>query len=402
MTQTYRRAIPRHTKLRNFDTIVATKVVEANEKLYINREEGFIGTGQKRDEFVCNCSDIDDVILFYRNGTYKVIKVSDKIFVGKDVIYLNIFKRNDNRTIYNAIYRDGKEGRNFIKRFAVTGVTRDKEYDVTQGKEGSQVLYFSANPNGEAETVKVTLKPRLRQKTLAFEKDFSEIMIKGRNSMGNILTKADIHKITLKQKGSSTLGGRQVWFDRDVLRLNYDGRGDALGEFHSDDLILVILRNGEFYTTNFDVSNHYEDNILRIERYDSRKIWTAVLYDADQKYPYIKRFQLEATARRQNFLGENQLSSLYLLSEKAYPRIEIEFGGNDAFRGSLEVDAEQYIGVKSFKAKGKRLTTYAVERITELEPTRFPEPSEKIVVSDNQVDEAYYNEDQQMNLFDKN
>ena len=244
------------TEVRNFDTIEATKVVEANEKLYINRAEGFIGTGLKKDEFVCNCSDIDDIILFYRNGTYKVVKVSEKMFVGRDILYLNVFKRNDNRTIYNVIYRDGKVGYNYIKRFAVTGVTRDKEYDITKGTEGSRILYFSANTNGEAETVKVILKPKPRQKLLVFEKDFSTIAIKGRGSMGNILTKADVHKISLKQKGSSTLGGRMVWFDRDVLRLNYDGRGEELGEFQSDDLILVILQNGDFYTTNFDLSNH--------------------------------------------------------------------------------------------------------------------------------------------------
>ena len=224
-------------------------MVEANEKLYINRAEGFIGTGLKKDEFVCNCSDIDDIILFYRNGTYKVVKVSEKMFVGRDILYLNVFKRNDNRTIYNVIYRDGKVGYNYIKRFAVTGVTRDKEYDITKGTEGSRILYFSANTNGEAETVKVILKPKPRQKLLVFEKDFSTIAIKGRGSMGNILTKADVHKISLKQKGSSTLGGRMVWFDRDVLRLNYDGRGEELGEFQSDDLILVILQNGDFYTT---------------------------------------------------------------------------------------------------------------------------------------------------------
>ena len=254
------------------------------------------------------------------------MKVSDKMFVGKDVLYVNVFKRNDTRTIYNVIYRDGKVGYNYIKRFAVTGVTRDKEYDVTKGTEGSRVLYFSANPNGEAETVKVILKPKPRQKLLVFEKDFSEIAIKGRGSMGNILTKADVHKISLKQKGSSTLGGRQVWFDWDVLRLNYDGRGDELGEFQSDDLILVVLRNGDFYTTNFDLSNHYDDNIQIIEKFNSNKVWTAALYDADQKYPYLKRFVL---------------------------------------------DAEEFIAVKGFKAKGKRISTFEVETVNELEPTRF-------------------------------
>ncbi|WP_455628658.1 DNA gyrase/topoisomerase IV subunit A [Parabacteroides chinchillae] len=371
LKEKYGKNYPRMTEVRSFDTIEATKVVEANEKLYINRAEGFIGMGLKKDEYICNCSDIDDIIIFYRNGTYKVVKVSDKMFVGKDILYVNVFKRNDNRTIYNVVYRDGKAGCNFIKRFAVTGVTRDKEYDVTKGTEGSRVLYFSANPNGEAETIKVILKPKPRQKLLVFEKDFSDIAIKGRASMGNILTKADIHKISLKQKGSSTLGGRQVWFDRDVLRLNYDGRGEELGEFQSDDQILVILQNGDFYTTNFDLSNHYDTNILIIEKFDSNKVWTAALYDADQNYPYLKRFQLEAGSRKQNFLGENPKNRLFILTDEAYPRFEVIFGGLDSFREPLVLDAEEFIAVKGFKAKGKRITTFGVETINELEAVRF-------------------------------
>jgi topoisomerase-4 subunit A len=397
LKEKYGAAYPRRTELRSFDTIVATKVIEANEKLYINREEGFIGTSLKRDEYVCNCSDIDDIIIFYKNGTYKIIKVSDKIFVGRDVLYLDVFKRNDNRTIYNVIYRDGATGYNYIKRFAVTGITRDKEYDVTQGASRSAILYFSANPNGEAETVKVVLKPKLRQKIMTFEKDFSEIMIKGRNSMGNILTKAEIHKISLKQKGSSTLGGRQVWFDRDILRLNYDGRGDALGEFHNDDQILVILRNGEFYTSNYDLSNHYEDNILVIERFDSNKVWTAALYDADQKFPYIKRFQLEAGNKHQNLLGENELSTLYLLSGEVYPRFEVIFGGNDEYRSPLVIDAESFISIKSFKAKGKRVTTFEVSRMNELEPAHFSEEKPEETESDNTEDNEQ--DDAQLDLF---
>ena len=377
-------AYPRRTELRNFDTIVATKVIEANEKLYINREEGFIGTSLKRDEYVCNCSEIDDVIIFYKNGLYKIIKVSEKMFIGQNVIYVNVFKRNDNRTIYNVIYRDGLTGNNFIKRFAVTGITRDKDYNVnpTQDAPDSRILYFSANSNGEAETVKVILKPKLRQKVATFEKDFSEITIKGRNAIGNLLTKADIYRINLKQRGSSTLGGRLVWFDRDVLRLNYDGRGDTLGEFHSNDLILVILTNGEFYTTNFDLSNHYENNILVIKRFDSNKIWTAVYYDADQQFPYVKRFQFEPSNKHQNFLGENELNSLYLLSGYDFPRIEVTFGGNDDFRTPLIIDVESFIGVKSFKAKGKRVTTYEVSSIVELEPVPFTE------VADDKTEEG--------------
>lgn len=378
LKEKYGKNYPRMTEIRNFDTIEASKVVEANEKLYINREEGFIGMSLKKDEFVCNCSDIDDIIIFFRDGTYKVVKVSDKMFVGKNVLYLNVFKRNDNRTIYNVIYRDGKTAPHYIKRFAVTGVTRDKDYDLTKGTPGSRIVYFSANPNGEAETVKIILKPKPRQKLLVFEKDFSSIAIKGRASMGNLLTKAEVHKITLKQKGSSTLGGRQVWFDRDVLRLNYDGRGEALGEFLSDDQILVICQNGDFFTTNFDLSNHYEDNILIIEKFDSSKVWTAALWDADQKYNYLKRFQLESSSRKQNFLGENTESRLLLLTDEAYPRIEVIFGGHDSFRETLVLDAEEFISVKGFKAKGKRISTYEVETVNELEPVRFAQESKNI------------------------
>jgi topoisomerase-4 subunit A len=376
LKEKYGKEHPRMTEIRSFDTIEATKVVEANEKLYVNRDEGFIGYGLKKDEYICNCSDIDDVIVFFKDGKYKILKISEKMFIGKNILYLNVFKRNDNRTIYNAVYRDGKTGPSYIKRFSVTGITRDKEYDVTQGTPGSRILYFTANPNGEAETVKVILKPKPRQKLLVFDKNFSEIVIKGRASMGNILTKADIHKISLKTKGGSTLGGRQVWFDKDVLRVNYDGRGDYLGEFFADDLILVTLKNGDFYTTNFDSSNHYQGDIYRIEKYDANKVWSAALYDADQQgFPYLKRFVFEASNNKpQSFLGENPASKLILLTETVYPRIEVTFGGNDAFRESLVIDVESFIAVKGFKAKGKRISTFEVAEIKEIEPARFPEP----------------------------
>ena len=413
LKEKYGKKHERLTQVRNFDTIEATKVVEANEKLYINRTEGFIGTSLKKDECICNCSDIDDIIIFYRNGTYKIVKVSDKMFIGKDVIYVNVFNRNDSRTIYNVIYRDGKLGYNFIKRFAVTGVTRDKEYTVTKGTEGSRVLYFSANPNGEAETVKVILKPKPRQKLLVFEKDFSEINIKGRASMGNILTKAEVHKITLKQKGSSTLGGRMVWFDRDILRLNYDGRGEELGEFQSNDLILVVLQSGDFYTTNFDLSNHYESDILVIEKFNPNKIWTAAYFDGEQNYYYLKRFIFEAGSKKQNFLNENPNSRLVLLTDEMYARIEAVFGGHDSFRESLVLDAEEFISVKGFKAKGKRISTFDIETINELEPIRTAAPqqsSEAILTDDNnEVEEEEEKSDSdiideitgQMKLFDK-
>lgn len=379
---------PRLTEIRNFDTIEATKVAEANEKLYINRQDGFIGTGLKKDEFVCNCSDIDDIIIFYRDGKYKIIRVADKIFVGKNIIYLAVFKKNDSRTIYNVVYRDGRKGFYFIKRFNVTSVTRDREYDLTQGKEGSRVLYFTANPNGEAEVIKITFEPSVHKKKLFIDKDFSELLIKGKNAKGYLLTKYPVHRISLKSHGHSTLGGRKIWFDPDINRLNYDEHGQFLGEFHDDDQILVILKNGEFYLTNFDVSNHYENNILRIEKYQPDKVWTVVLYDADQQgYPYLKRFVVEASKRKQNFLGENANSQLIILTDTVYPLIKVVFGGNDAYREPMEIDAEQFIAVKGFKAKGKRISTWSIGSIEELEPQRFPEPEETEEAEDTEETE---------------
>ena len=369
---------PRLTEIRNFDTIDSAKVAEANQKLYINRTDGFIGTGLKKDEFVCNCSDIDDIIIFYKDGKYKVIRVAEKVFVGKNVLYLDVFKKNDARTIYNAVYRDGKKGYCFIKRFNVTTMTRDKEYDLTQGTPGSKVMYFSANPNGEAEIIKVTLEPNPKLRKIFVDKDFSEVMIKGRTSKGNLLTKFPVHRIGLKSHGHSTLGGRKVWYDPDVNRLNYDEHGRLLGEFFDNDQILVVLKNGECYLTNFDLNNHFEENILRIEKYDSSKVWTAVLYDADnQGYPYLKRFLMDATKKKQNWLSENPVSQLILLTDTVYPLIKVTYGGVDEFRGSEEIDAEQFIAVKGYKAKGKRLTTWQIAGIEELEPVRLPEEPEE-------------------------
>ena len=359
---------PRRTVIRNFDNIVAATVAEANEKLYINREEGFIGMGLKKDEFVCNCSNIDDIIIFYKDGKYKLVRVADKLYVGKNIQYLNVFKRNDTRTIYNVLYQDGKGGIVYMKRFAVTGLTRDKEYDLTQGKPGSKILWFTANPNGEAEVLKITLKPKFRLKVLQFDVDLSQLAIKGKQSRGNLVTKNEIHRITLKEHGTSTLGGREVWFDPDVLRLNYDGRGFSLGEFLGNDQVLVILKNGEYVTTSFDAENHYDDNILRIEKFDKDKIWTAILYDADQKSTYIKRFAFESSAKRQSFIGGNPESRLILLSDNHYSRFSVKLGSGDAFRDDLIIDADEFIGIKSFRAKGKRLTNFTIDTITELEP----------------------------------
>ena len=368
---------PRHTEIRSFDTIDSAKVVEANQKLYINRQEGFIGTGLKKDEFVCNCSDIDDIIIFYKNGKYKIIKVADKIFVGKGIIWLQVFKKNDKRTIYNVVYKDGREGYYYMKRFNVTSMTRDREYDLTAGTPGSKVNYFTANPNGEAEIIKVVLEPdpKKKRQNIFLERDFSKVMIKSRGAKGVILTKQSIHRIGLKSQGHSTLGGRKVWFDPDVKRINYEEHGRFLGEFFDEDRILVILDNNDFYITNFDANNHYPDNIVRIEKWQPDKVWTAVLFDADnQGYPYIKRFTMDAMAKPQNFVGENANSKLVILTDVPFPRIKVTYGGHDAARSPEEIDAEQFIGQKGFKAKGKRISTWQIGTIEELEPVRFPEP----------------------------
>ena len=396
LRQKYGQEHPRRTEIRNFDTIEVTKVVEANRKLYINRQEGFVGTGLKKDELVCNCSDLDDIIIFYRDGKFKVTKVAEKIFVGKNILHVQVFKKNDTRTIYNCVYRDGKMGPYYIKRFNITAMTRDKMYDLTQGKPGSRVVYFTANPNGEAEIIKVTLEPdpKRKKQNIFMEKDFSEVLIKGRAAKGNLLSKKNIHRIGLKSHGHSTLGGRKVWFDPDVNRINYEEHGRFLGEFSDTESILVVLDNGEFYITNFDANNHYEPNILRLEKWDDRKVWTAVLHDADNSgLPYLKRFAMDATKRHQNFLGENPDSRLILLTDVAYPRILVTYGGADALRPQEEIDAESFVGQKSFKAKGKRLTNWTVERIEELEPLRHPDPEEQAEEPEDSAEEAQEQED---------
>ena len=339
---------------------------------------------------MCNCSDLDDIIIFYRDGKFKVTKVAEKIFVGKNILHVQVFKKNDTRTIYNCVYRDGKMGPYYIKRFNITAMTRDKMYDLTQGKPGSRVVYFTANPNGEAEIIKVTLEPdpKRKKQNIFMEKDFSEVLIKGRAAKGNLLTRKNIHRIGLKSHGHSTLGGRKVWFDPDVNRINYEEHGRFLGEFSDTESILVVLDNGEFYITNFDANNHYEPNILRLEKWDDRKVWTAVLHDADNSgLPYLKRFTMDATKRHQNFLGENPDSRLILLTDKTYPRILVTYGGVDALRPQEEIDAESFVGQKSFKAKGKRLTNWTVERIEELEPLRHPNPEEQTEEPEDSAEE---------------
>ena len=383
----YGHKYPRRTIIREFDNIVASKVAEANEKLYINRTDGFIGTGLKKDEYICPCSDIDDIIIFYKDGKYKVIRVADKIYVGKNVLYVNVFKRNDTRTIYNVLYQDGRGGTIYMKRFAVTGIMRDKDYDVTQGKPGSKVVWFSANPNGEAEVLRITLKPKFRLKVLQFDVDLGELAIKGKTSRGNMVTKNEVHRISLKERGGSTLGDREVWFDPDILRINYEGHGRSLGLFGGDDRILVIMQNGDFYTTTSEATNHYDEGILRIEKYQEGKVWTAIVDDADQGYLYIKRCTLEDNNKRQRMIGENPASRLMHLSDQPLPRFEVRFGGADAVREPLVIDADEFIGTKSFKAKGKRISNYTIESVTEIEPREVPQPEPEVPeVPDNAPD----------------
>lgn len=371
------RQYPRRTTIRSFDDIEAAKVAVKSEKLYVDRKEGFIGTGLKKAEYVGDVSDIDDVIVFLRSGVYFITKVSEKSFVGKDIIHVARWVRGDERTIYNVVYRDGKEGTAFIKRFAVTSVIRDREYDLTRGKAESKVLYFTANPNGEAEVIKTVLRPsakkRRRKSGLIFETDFADLLIKGRQARGNILTKEPVFRISLKEEGKSTLGGRDVWFDRDVFRLNYDERGDYLGEFMGDDKLLVVLDDGTVYLSDFSDSNHFERNILVIEQYDPEKVWTLAYHNSKEGYTYLKRFLLEEDKlRKKDSILTNTDDTLLLLSDEPYARVEVVYEEGPA----EEIEAEDFIAVKGVRAKGKRISTATVTEVRELEPLRRPEDEE--------------------------
>ncbi len=387
---------PRRTVIRGFDSIEAAKVAEANRRLYFDSEGDFLGTALKDKEFLFTCSDLDDILVIYKDGKYKTVRVQDKLYIGKKgtkVLHIGVFKKNDTRTTFNVIYRNGKPrteypggvkgGNSYMKRFYITGLTREKEYDITKGLPGSRIEWLTCNPNGEAETVKVSLKDEpnesgRRPRNLDLTVNFSDLIRKGKESLGNLVTKYQIRNISLEKKGTSTLGGREVWFDKDVLRLNYDGRGMSLGIFKGDDKVLVITRDGEFYTTSYSDTNHYSDNILIIEKLDTAKVWTLALFDSALGYPYLKRFTFEDSAKPQRFVGSDSESKMLLLTDTAFPRLEVKFGGADSVRPPLEIDCEQFISVKSPKAKGKRITTYEVEQITELEPLRFPEePAEE-------------------------
>jgi topoisomerase-4 subunit A len=368
----------RKTEIRNFDTIMASEVAVANSKLYVNRTEGFIGTGLKKDEFVCECSDLDDIIVIKRDGKYLITRVSDKQFVGKEIEYAGVFKKNDERTIYNIIYRDGAAGAVYYKRCAITGIMRDKEYNLSKGTNGSRILYMSVNPNGEAETVNIKLKPRPRLKNLILEINFSEIDIKGKSSFGNIVTRYPVHRIELKEKGSSTLGGKKIWWDETVQRLNVDGKGIYLGDFLETDRILILTRSGIIRLSGFELITHFEEDLLVIQKPLAQKIFTVVYYNGEHKSYYIKRFKSEATEKPARFYEDYPKSKLILISENDYPRLEIKFGGKHKRREPAIINAAEFIAEKSFKAKGKRLSSYEIASVTELEPLRFKEENKPV------------------------
>ncbi len=384
----YGKGKERKTEIRSFDTILAAKVVANNAKLYINYKEGFIGTGLKKDEFICDCSDIDDIIVIRKDGGYLITKVDDKVFVGNDIIYAQVFLKNDERTIYNIVYQDGKDGPLYVKRCAISGLTRDKEYNLSRGTAGSKIIYFSANPNGEAEVIRVHHKPKARLKKLIFEFDFGQLAIKGKSSMGNILTKNPVQKVALKEKGLSTLGGRKIWFDDAVFRLNVDGRGLFLGEFSADDKIIVITKNGYFRVTGFDLSNHFEDNILIIEKFRTGKVYSVIYWDAEQKFYYVKRFTIEESEKPLCFINEDPESKLISLTEVEYPRFEIQFGGKNKDRENEIIEVAEFINVKSYKAKGKRLTSFMVDNIQEIEPVFIKESVSEM--EDEEDDEPHH------------
>lgn len=388
LKEKYGKGKERKTELRSFETIQAVYVAANNERLYINRAEGFIGTGLRKDEFVCECSDIDDILVIRQDGTYLITKVAEKVYVGKNILYAGVFHKNDTRTIFNVVYLDGTSGTNYVKRCAITGLQRDKEYQLTQGTPYSKILYLSVNPNGEAETIRVRLKPRPRLKSLEFHFNFADIAIKGRNAVGNILTKHAIHKIDMIAKGESTLGGTKIWYDPEVNRLNIDGKGKLLGEFNNGDRILVVRNNGNYYLSSFDLATHFDDDILLIEKYNPEKVFSTVYFDAEQKYYYLKRFTFEPTEKGYNFVDEeNPESKLVLLSGETYPQFKIIFGGKHAKRPPELIDVEQFIAVKSARAKGKRLTTFEVEQIVEIEPLQKEPLSSPEEVSPDPIDE---------------
>ena len=381
----YGKGRERKTEIRSFDTIEATHVVVANEKLYMNREEGFIGTGLKKEEFVCDCSDIDDIIVIRGDGKYLITKVTDKAFVGKGILHAAVFRKNDIRTIYNVVYRDGLNGVIMAKRNAITGLTRDKEYDLTKGKNGSKILHLTVNPNGEAERIKVTHKPRPRLRNLHFEYDFSQLAIKGKNSMGNILTRYAIHRIEILEKIGSTLGGQKIWFDPEVQRLNTEARGEYVGEFQTVDRIIVFYASGICCTYKPELATHFDEGIVSIHKYSENRIYTVVYYDVDQKFHYIKRFAADINGKPQSYLPEDTKCEFVNISTEDFPRFLVHFGGKHKNRQAEEIDIEAFIAVKGFKAKGKRLSNYEIKKVEELEPVRIKEEEIMEMIEDEPI-----------------
>ena len=370
---------PRQTEITNFETIAATKVVNNNAKLYANLAEGFVGIGLKKDdggEYICDCSDLSEIITIGKDGTYRVTKVTDKAFIAKDLIYANVFNRGDDRTIYNVIYRDGKSSIYYAKRFNITSITRDKEYDITQGKPGSQIMWMTANHNGEAESVRVTFRPKPMLKKSSIEYDFSALAIKARGSRGNLVTKNAIQRITLKNKGVSTISGKDIWYDADVQRLNEDGRGIHLGQFGAEDKILAVFKNGTFYTTSFDLSNRYQGDVLQIEKLDTSKTYTALYWDGAAKAFYVKRFSFPVSDNTPlGFIADAKGSYLVAVSSDERPVIELTFGGKFAHRQPETIDAEEFIGKKGFTAKGKKCSPFDLKAVAFGEPMPVPEDS---------------------------
>lgn len=373
----YGKGRERKTEIRQFESINAARVAVANEKLYMNREEGFIGTSMRKDEFVCDCSDIDNIIVFTADGTMKVVKVDSKVFIGKDIIHAAVFRKNDKRTIYNVIYRDGPRGNYFVKRFPVTSITRDKDYHITAGTEGSKVEWFTANPNGEAEVVHVHVRPKPKLKKLKFDFDFSEQTIKGRGAKGNTFSKNSLKKIEFKEKGLSTLGARKIWFDDTVQRLNADGRGELLGEFAPKDLILTVMQSGEYRLSGFGLSTQFEDDMILIEKWNPEKPLSAIYFDGDSKIFMIKRFLVDKSTKPIRFIPEGEKVNLELVSSDWKPMIQINFRkqkGEEEVR-SEEINVEDFIAIKGLKAKGNTLTKDSVNTIDALDPIPYEPPT---------------------------
>ena len=374
----YGKDFPRRTEITDFETITATKVVSNNAKLYANLETGFVGIGLKKDEgeYLCDCSDMSEIIVIGKDGKYLITKVSDKAFFATNLLYVGIFNRGDSRTIYNVIYRDGKSTLYYAKRFAITSVTRDKEYDITQGKPGSSILWFSVNHNGEAETVKIYFRARPKLKKLNMEYDFSELAIKGKISRGNLVTKNAIQKISLRAKGISTIGGKSIWFDTDVQRLNEDGRGMLLGEFSGNDKIIAVFKNGTYYTTSYDLSNRYQGDLLLIEKYDENKVYAALYYDGENFY--IKRFSFPPSDNSPaSFIADNRGAYLADFSADKHPQFMVTFTGRQEHRDPEKFDAEEFIAKKGITAKGNRCHRYDILKVEFIEPLHKPEDDEE-------------------------